>query len=149
MPQIVIEASTNGRAPADVFTAVADFESYPAASEEIQGITVTRESETVSVSEWAVAFRGGVMRWSERDHFDPATRTIRFDMIEGDSDIWRGVWTVTDDANVRFEVEFDLGMPALADQMNPLAVRALYDVIVAVLRGRIGADIEILTASPN
>ena len=148
MPQFAIEAAIGSRDPDEVYAAVADLEQFPAVVADIQSIEVTKEDEHSSVSDWAVSFRGGVMRWRERDRFNPAARTIAFELIEGDSDVWEGTWSIGD-GKICFEVNFDLGMPALSAQMNPLAVRALYDVIVAILRGRIGADVELVTPPPS
>jgi ribosome-associated toxin RatA of RatAB toxin-antitoxin module len=148
MPRITIEATTAGRPPDAVFSAITDFERFPDVAEDIRSITVSREGPATVATEWVVAFRGGEMRWTQRDQLDRESRTVAFEMIEGDSDVWEGTWSVTSEG-VRFVVDFDLGLPALADQLNPLAERALYDVIVAVLRGQVGADIEILTPFPG
>jgi ribosome-associated toxin RatA of RatAB toxin-antitoxin module len=148
MPRLVVDAETHDTDPDAALRALADLSLYPQAAEEIRSLTVREEQDGTLFSEWEVTFRGGLIRWSQRDVVDIDSRRIDFDQVEGDSEVWNGSWIV-EPGRVRFEVEYDMGIPALADQLNPLAARALYDVIVAVIQGRVGPDARIVTPPPN
>jgi len=92
------------------------------------------------------------MEWSQRDVVDAAGHELGFTQVEGDSDVWEGSWQVTDDdsgAAATFRVEYDLGLPSLAAQLDPLAASALYGIIVEVVEGLFGAAAETLTPPPG
>jgi ribosome-associated toxin RatA of RatAB toxin-antitoxin module len=152
VPRLEVEATVAGRDPAAIVDALADFESYVGHSDTIRSIEVKESEGAEIVSEWEVEFRGGVIAWSERDVVDRDAGEIRFSQIEGDSDVWEGSWRVEarDGAcDVTYSVEYDMGIPSLADQLNPLAAGALYEVVTAVVGGMFGDDAEIRTPRPG
>ena len=111
--------------PADrLFAHVADFERYPLLTDTVRAVRIRG-----TVSDWEVNFRKGILRWTEEDTVDPASRTIGFRQIEGDLARFDGAWRIspTGDggSHIVFEAEFDLGMPSLAEMLDPVAERAL------------------------
>jgi ribosome-associated toxin RatA of RatAB toxin-antitoxin module len=151
MPLLAIDATAPQDADA-ALEALADMEGYVELSPSIERIDVTEQPDGTKVSEWDVEFRGGLMTWSQRDVLDREARTLRFTQIEGDSERWEGGWSTEPDGNgcrVRFEADFELGIPSLAEQLTPIAARALYDVIGEVIRGALGPEAEVLTPPPR
>ncbi len=64
------------------------------------------------------------MRWSERDAFFPTTRTIGFTQLTGDFRAVEGTWRCAsgeDGTAVTFDAVFDLGIPTLAELLDPVA----------------------------
>jgi ribosome-associated toxin RatA of RatAB toxin-antitoxin module len=146
------------RADADeVFDALGDFDRYAAHTRIVHEVRVTAVRDrtatrrTVEAS-WAVHFRGGLLCWSERAHLDRLARTIRFAQTGGDFAAYQGDWGVRQsggDVTVRHAASFDLGMPALAAVLEPLAERALRDNVDSVLRGLLGPDVVALELLPE
>jgi len=98
------------------------------------------------VSEWTVAFRSGLLRWTERDVLDPVALSISFTQLAGDFETFAGTWTVepvSDGTVVTFEAVFDLGIPSLADILDPVAEATLRSNILVILRGLLG-DVELV-----
>jgi Polyketide cyclase / dehydrase and lipid transport len=152
MPTLEIEFRVDGIPAEEVLERLADVEGYAAHSEAIQDISVQRESADAAVSFWNVDFHGGQMEWSQRDEVDREKLELRFSQIEGDSDVWEGSWRVVDTGAAvaaAFRADYDLGLPSLADQLNPLAASALYGIIVEVVEGMFGAAGETLTPRPG
>ena len=82
-------------------------------------------TEDVTVSQWEVNFRAGILRWREEDRFDRAALSIAFRQLEGDVAIFDGVWRCTDapdGCEVTFDARLDMGIPSLADALEPIAV---------------------------
>ena len=148
MPRLVVDADVSGREPADVLATIADFERYPGYTDTIKALRVDREGDDEFVSHWEVEFRGGIMTWSERDRVDRAAHALDFEQIEGESEQWEGRWQV-DGRRLRFHADFELGIPSLSEQLNPLAMRALYDVVADIVRGAFGDDAEIVSSPPS
>ena len=94
--------------------------------------------DAADVSSWEVEFRGGTMRWRERDEYEPSSRTYRFWQLTGDLKSFSGEWRVVEGSEgVRLDlrVNFDLGMPSLAELVDPVAERALLENLRAVADG--------------
>ena len=129
------------KSASDVYATLADFERYPKLSDAVQSIAVTEVSENRTVSTWEVTFRAGLLRWTEEDTFDPGALTITFHQVEGDIAVFDGSWRCVDAAQgseVLFSATLDMGIPSLADALEPIAVRTLIDNIASIVRGLVG-----------
>jgi ribosome-associated toxin RatA of RatAB toxin-antitoxin module len=142
----------------DVYATLADFERYPALCEAVQTVAVTEVSEHRTVSQWEVTFRAGLLRWTEEDTFDPGALTITFRQLEGDVAVFDGSWQCVDAAQgseVLFSARLDLGIPSLADALEPIAARTLIANIVSIVRGLVGSaelvasDLEVPVGSAS
>jgi ribosome-associated toxin RatA of RatAB toxin-antitoxin module len=125
----------------EVYATLADFGRYPELCEAVRSVTVTEVSEHVTVSAWEVTFRAGLLRWTEQDTFDPGTLSITFRQLDGDVAVFDGSWRCLDaepGSQIIFSARLDMGIPSLAEALEPIAVRTLTDNIVAIVRGLVG-----------
>jgi ribosome-associated toxin RatA of RatAB toxin-antitoxin module len=125
----------------DVYATLASFERYPILCEAVQNVAVTEVSPNLTVSHWEVTFRAGLLRWTEEDTFDSDALTITFRQLDGDIAVFDGSWQCADTAQgseVLFSARLDMGIPSLADALEPIAVRTLTDNIVSIVRGLVG-----------
>jgi len=132
----------------DVYETLTDFERYPALCEAVQNVAVTEVSDNFAVSHWEVTFRAGKLRWTEADTFDPGASSITFRQLEGDMAVFDGSWECTDAAHgseIFFCASLDMGIPSLADALEPIAARTLIDNIVSIVRGLVGSA-ELVTS---
>lgn len=135
-------------APA-AYEKVSDFGSFPELTDVIRELEMTTAADGAELSSWEVSFYEGVMRWTERDVRDAAALTIEFEQTTGDLDAMHGSWRVepsSDGAVVVFESFFDLGMPAVADILDPVAFDAFANTIGALLTGLFGAGLDFAVA---
>ena len=126
----------------DVYAILADFERYPELSQAVRSVAVTEVSENLTVSSWEVTFRAGLLRWTEEDTFDPGALSITFRQLEGDIALFDGSWACLDAAQgseIVFSARLDMGIPSLADALEPIAARTLTDNIVSIVRGLTGS----------
>jgi ribosome-associated toxin RatA of RatAB toxin-antitoxin module len=125
----------------DVYATLADFERYPELSDAVRSVAITEVSDNVTVSRWEVTFRAGLLRWTEEDTFDPDALSITFRQLDGDIAVFDGSWRCSDAAQgseIVFAARLDMGIPSLADALEPIAVRTMTDNIVAIVRGLFG-----------
>ena len=130
------------KSASDVYTTLANFELYPTLCDAVQNVVVTEVSGNLTVSQWEVTFRAGLLRWTEEDTFDPGTLTIVFRQIEGDIAVFDGSWQCVEavkGSEVLFSARLDLGIPSLADALEPIAVRTLIANIISIVRGLFGS----------
>ena len=132
-----------GKPASDVYQTLADFERYPELANAVRSVAVTEVSENRTVSAWEVTFRAGLLRWTEEDTFDPAALSITFHQLEGDAAVFDGSWKCADAAQgseIVFSARLDMGIPSLADALEPIAARTLIDNIVSIVRGLFGTS---------
>jgi ribosome-associated toxin RatA of RatAB toxin-antitoxin module len=129
------------KSASDVYATLANFELYPTLCDAVQNVVVTERSGNLTVSQWEVTFRAGLLRWTEEDTFDPGTLTIAFRQLEGDIAVFDGSWQCAEAAQgseVLFSAQLDLGIPSLADALEPIAARTLVANIISIVRGLVG-----------
>ena len=134
----------------DVYATLADFERYPELSDAVQSVVITEVSDNVTVSRWEVTFRAGLLRWTEEDTFDPDALSITFRQLDGDIALFDGSWRCSDAAQgseIVFAARLDMGIPSLADALEPIAARTLIANIISIVRGLVGS--AELVASDN
>ncbi|GAA1933008.1 aromatase/cyclase [Kitasatospora viridis] len=150
MPCLIrVEGLLSGQDADEVFDRIRDFERYADHTDAVREVTVTADQAGTVDSAWAVNFRGGVLRWTERDVIDAPARAITFEQLTGDFARFVGTWDVRqtgDDVVVLFSCEFDMGIPSLEPIINPVAMRALIESIGLILRGLLGEGIEITSS---
>jgi ribosome-associated toxin RatA of RatAB toxin-antitoxin module len=136
-----VDLHVPGQAAADVYRTLSDFSRYPVLSDSVRSVLVTEVSDDVTVSSWEVTFRAGVLRWTEEDRFDRDALTIAFTQIDGDIDLFDGSWAVTEAEGgtaITFAARLDMGIPSLADALEPIAARTLIDNTVSIVDGLMG-----------
>ena len=140
----------------DVYATLADFERYPTLCDAVQNVAITETSGNRTVSQWEVTFRAGLLRWTEEDTFDPGALTITFRQLEGDVAVFDGSWQCADagqGSEVLFSASLDLGIPGLADALEPIAARTVIANIISIVRGLAGSaelvasDVEVPVGS--
>ena len=141
MRTVLLRLHVPDKPASDVYRTLADFERYPELSDAVRSVAVTEVSENHTISNWEVTFRTGLLRWTEEDTFDPGTLSITFRQLEGDAAVFDGSWRCVDagqDSEIVFCARLDMGIPSLADALEPIAVRTLIDNIVSIVRGLVG-----------
>ena len=133
------------------FRTLADFSRYPEQTDAVRSVTVTQSDATSAVSQWEVNFRSGILRWTEQDTFDVDRCRIDFCQIQGDVDTFEGSWACTDEPAgcvIEFEARLDMGIPSLADALEPIAVRTLVENTVVIVRGLFATDVVVESDIP-
>ncbi|MFT4034271.1 MAG: SRPBCC family protein [Patulibacter sp.] len=149
MRTVYLEMSVAQQPPEAVYDALADFAAYPEHANAVRSVTIEAAGEGWCESTWEADFRNGVMHWCERDTFLREEGRIEFEQSEGDLERFSGSWVVADDGErtrIEFRAEFDLGLPTLADFLEPVAAQALADNMRALVEGLLG-DVELLSAN--
>jgi ribosome-associated toxin RatA of RatAB toxin-antitoxin module len=128
-----------GTEPDAVYTRLADLARYPELTDTVRSVVITDVGDGVTTSTWEVTFRAGLLRWREEDRYDPAARTIVFRQLDGDLAAFDGSWRCIpsddqDGTRIDFDARLDLGIPSLADALEPIAVRALLDNTAVIVR---------------
>jgi ribosome-associated toxin RatA of RatAB toxin-antitoxin module len=123
-----------------VWQAVTDIERYPDAMVNVRRVEIVdRMSPSVRQSAWSVILKGSILQWEEVENLDADRLVMDFHQVSGDLEKFDGAWRLTpageDRTRVRLTVEFEIGIPLLADMLDPVAQRALRENCTDMLRG--------------
>ncbi|MEU9129336.1 SRPBCC family protein [Kitasatospora sp. NPDC048540] len=129
MPRVDVELQI-AVPPDAAWAAVVDVESYPHCMDSVESVVVTEQPDGHHrTTAWAVRLEDSVLRWTEADRLDPSARRFDFHQLTGDLGEFVGHWAVAaapgGGSTVSLHVDFDIGIPLLADMLNPVASRAL------------------------
>jgi ribosome-associated toxin RatA of RatAB toxin-antitoxin module len=144
MRHVVLYAIAQGMRPHDVYQRISDFRGYPEFTDTVRDVRVDTLPDGSLVSDWTVLFRGGLMRWRERDTLSPRTDSLTFEQLSGDFQTFEGSWTCAahdEGTLVTFTASFDLGIPTLADILDPVAESTLRANIAQILVGLVDAKV--------
>jgi ribosome-associated toxin RatA of RatAB toxin-antitoxin module len=139
MPEV--EIAMGIRAPAQrVWQTVLDIESYPSTMENVRSVQICeRISSTEHRSAWSIALKGAILEWVEHDVVDHGGMVMSFSQVSGDLSMFEGQWRLVERSpeltEVSFEVVFEIGIPLLAEMLNPVARRSLQDNCAEMLHG--------------
>lgn len=135
MPVVRTQHTTD--CPVDqVWKVLLDCEAFPGYMPEVREIKILKEDGDWRWSRWAVLLKGSELEWDERERIDHDAHRIEFEQVEGDLAYFTGYWQVSTSPEgtvVELSVEFDIGIPLMAEMLNPVAARALEDNSRAIL----------------
>jgi ribosome-associated toxin RatA of RatAB toxin-antitoxin module len=145
--EVTVRVFADGRTASEAYRLITDFRRYPELTDKVSEVVVhPPEPDGSLLSEWSVRFRNGLMRWTERDTFSPETLTVTFEQTSGDFEVFRGSWACAPHGNgtvVTFAAAFDMGMPTLAEILDPVAESTLRENITRILDGLLGGVVPI------
>lgn len=150
-PSIISVVATISDVSADdVFARISDFASFGDHVTMVDYITVTEAPRADAAmytrsSSWSTHFRGGLLQWIERDTVDMTGRTVTFEQSSGDLGSFDGRWSVREVADGTVEMAFDaavdIGIPSMADMLNPVAAQELATGVRQIVDGVFGSKV--------
>lgn len=145
MRDVLISARLANRSPDEVYALLSKFADYPRYGNEVISVKMEKlDDNDLYAVDWEAKFRDGILRWTEHDRFNLDKRTIEFNQVAGDIEIFYGLWRINKDADgsfVSFAATFDLGIPSLSDFLEPVAEQVLIENIQSILEGFFGSEV--------
>ena len=147
-PLVLVAGHHPSLAPEDAFDILRDFHRHALLSDAVRSVELEEQPDGTVISHWEVNFRNGILVWSEFDEFDASTNTVRFERRDGDPEDFTGSWSAHRDpagqgCTLKFEAQFEIGIPTLSEMLEPLAARTLRENVIQTLRGIFGETLEI------
>ncbi len=118
-----VETSIVVAAPARVVYELAKVqERFPDFMPDVETVTVLERHADHIITRWKTLVEEAPIEWTEEDRFDDARLRIDYKLLEGDLDTFEGAWTFIENAGetqVVLSVEYDFGVPTLAELIGP------------------------------
>jgi len=122
-----VETSIAIAAPARaVYELAKDQERFPEFMPDVETVKLIEQNAERAISRWKTLVEEAPIEWTEEDRFDDEALRIDYKLIEGDLDTFEGAWTFEERdgmTHVRLGVEFDFGVPTLAELIGPTLLR--------------------------
>ncbi len=126
----------------ETWKSILDVESYSSYMACVRGVQVlTRDQAALRRTAWSVLLKGSILQWQQEERIDDVARCVRFSQLVGDLETYTGTWLVEPVPNgsrVTVAADFNIGIPLLADMLNPVAVSAFEentrDMLVSIER---------------
>ncbi len=109
--------------PRDVYELAKQMEKFPEFMSDVEAVKVIESSKGRTITEWTTSVEGMPICWKEEDVFDDDAHSITYRLLEGDLEKFEGAWTFEPKdggTEVVLTVDFDFGMPTLADLLGPI-----------------------------
>jgi coenzyme Q-binding protein COQ10 len=118
-------------APARVVYELAkDQERFPQFMPDVETVTILERRPDGAISRWKTLVEEAPIEWTEEDTFDDAALRIDYKLLEGDLDKFEGAWTFEHRdgvTHVALGVEYDFGVPTLAELIGPTLQKKVRD----------------------
>lgn len=136
-----VETSIVIAAPARVVYELAkEQERFPDFMPDVETVTVIERHPDRILTRWKTLVEEAPIEWIEEDRFNDGELRIDYKLLEGDLDKFEGSWTFSENGvqtHVMLGVDFDFGVPTLAELIGPTLerkVRENSDMMLTALK---------------
>jgi len=144
-----VESQITIGAPArEVYELAKEQDRFPEFMPDVETVTVLERHAGYIITRWKTLVEDAPIEWTEEDRFDEDVPRIDYKLIEGDLDTFEGAWTFEEHAGVTFvrlTVEYDFGVPTLAELIGPTLakkVRENSEMMLAALKSEAEARVR-------
>lgn len=121
-----------------IYELAKDMERYPQFMRDVESVKVLSRDGSRMVSRWKALVEEAPIEWTEEDFFDDANTRIDYKLIAGDLDKFEGTWTFEEEGgvtNVVLTVDYDFGVPSLAELIGPTLQQKVEENSLMMLEG--------------
>jgi len=123
--------------PEKVYQLLKKLEDFPRFMPEVKSIKLLEQKGNTSLTEWQTEVDGITIIWKEEEIYDDPNLEVKYRLIEGDLDKFEGSWRllpIPGGTKAVLGVDYDFGVPALADLMGPVLELKVKENSQAMLR---------------
>jgi ribosome-associated toxin RatA of RatAB toxin-antitoxin module len=146
--QIVIAAPARA-----IYELAKEQERFPDFMPDVETVTVLERHADYIVTRWKTLVEDAPIEWTEEDRFDDDAPRIDYKLIEGDLDTFEGAWLFVEEADgtrVTLTVEYDFGVPTLAELIGPTLEKKVRENCAMMLAGlKSEAETALPLAAPS
>ena len=120
-----------------VYELAKDQERFPEFMPDVETVRVLERHPDRVISRWKTLVEEAPIEWTEEDRFDDGALRIDYALLEGDLDTFEGAWTFEERdglTHVLLTVEYDFGVPTLAELIGPTLQKKVVENSEMMLR---------------
>ncbi len=124
---------------AEVYRVLKNLEDFPRFMADVKNVKIIKRQNGTVVTAWEVDIEGAPVSWKEEDIFDDGLMQLKFSMVEGNYQMYRGLWQVQAHAHgavLSLKADFEWGIPILEQYVGGVledkARRGLFGMLLAI-----------------
>jgi len=121
-----------------IWKEICDVANYPRLMPPVRRLTTISRNGPTLVTEWEVELKGSILCWTQTEHHDDENFRVTYRQIDGDLERFDGAWQLERLPGNRtlatLGIDFEIGIPMLAEMLNPVAERALRENSISMLQ---------------
>ena len=105
------------------YAVMTEMERYPAYMDSVSAVEVLERRGDKIVARWDASIDGAPIRWVQLVHCDETLRQMVFSAQEGDFDVFKGYWSVSEKpecVQLNLVIEYRLGIPVIEEVLGPI-----------------------------
>jgi ribosome-associated toxin RatA of RatAB toxin-antitoxin module len=112
-----------------VYAVAKDVERFGEIMPDVESVAILEREGSTTVTKWVgiVAKMGRKIVWTERDHWDDEKHVCTFEQVEGDYDVYQGVWsffaTPEGGSRMTIELEVEIQIPLVGALLKNLVLK--------------------------
>lgn len=135
MPQLEVTVEIHAD-PTQIYDLLKKMEEYPSFMEHLQTVKILEQGDGWTITKWQTCVVGQKWQWTELDQFDDQKLRIEYKQKSGDLKEFEGFWQVNrlpQGSEVKLVTNFDLGVPVMAELLNPVLHQVLKSNCLSML----------------
>lgn len=122
----------------EVYQLLKDVEQFPQFMSKVKKVEVVGRSGNKEISNWQIDLEGTDLIWRQESIYDDENMRIRFRIVEGDFDVYTGVWTLFSlltGTEVRLSLTVDWGVHSLHKYVGAALEQKTQEIVRNMLEG--------------
>lgn len=126
---------------------ISDYTRYPQIMDNVDKVEIIERNGEEGISQWFISVEEAPLTWVEKDLFNTRNYEIIFKSIKGDFDNINGHWAIKDSVdsgiNIRFEVQYNLGIPVIEEVLGHILHEKMknnIDKMMAAVKKELGSN---------
>lgn len=122
------------------------FTAYPRFVEAVTSVRQLEETDDTRTTDWNISLDGAPLHWVERDYLDGEPFSLKFEMLDGDFDVFRGQWKAQekeDGIHLSLTLEYEMNIPVIQAVLGDI-LKEKFQVYASQLVKAIGEQAESL-----
>jgi len=128
----------------NAYALLKDMPSFPKYMENVLSVVKKTGDEGEDFFSWECLIDDVEFKWTQKNIYNEDDRLIKYQMIEGDFEVFEGVWQVithNNKLNLEFYLKYSIGLPVIEDVLGPVLKEKLEENSLKMLNS-IKAELE-------
>ena len=99
-----------------LWNTLTQFTAYPRFVDAVTSVSQLEDTGGARTTEWNISLDGAPLHWVEKDYLDGEPLSLKFEMLDGDFDVFRGQWKTQEKEggiHLSLTLEYEMNIPVI------------------------------------